>query len=180
MAFGPTHLVHTDEANLAESGTCRQETGSIEPGTRSSAGEHPLHTGRVGGSIPTASTTPGWVYFIRSSSTGLVKIGKANDVGKRLAALRCASGDQLTVLGVIEASEPLFLEGRLHAEFMGCRVRGEWFLAAPHLLSFIGEHAEPWQDVRPCRPSVGRNMRGGRKARLLAYKSARGIPVETA
>lgn len=57
MAFEPARLVHTDDGALAESKASVEETGSPEPGTRSSAGEHSLHTRRVAGSIPAASTT---------------------------------------------------------------------------------------------------------------------------
>lgn len=56
MDFAKATLVHTDEGNPVKSTGSGLEIGSIEPGTRSSAGEHPLHTGRVAGSIPAAST----------------------------------------------------------------------------------------------------------------------------
>lgn len=56
MAFAKGTLVHTDEGDPVESTGSAVEIGSTEPGTRSSAGEHPLHTGRVAGSIPAAST----------------------------------------------------------------------------------------------------------------------------
>lgn len=56
MPFRPANLVHTDEAALVESTATMMENGSNEPGTRSSAGEHSLHTRRVAGSIPAAST----------------------------------------------------------------------------------------------------------------------------
>lgn len=56
MDLRPTPLVHTEWDALIESTPYGVKTGSIEPGTRSSAGEHPLHTGRVAGSIPAAST----------------------------------------------------------------------------------------------------------------------------
>lgn len=79
------------------------ETGSLEPGTRSSAGEHPLHTGRVVGSIPTASTIflgfsvppnlprqnperQSALYFLRHAH--LLKIGIAADLERRMQDYR--------------------------------------------------------------------------------------------
>lgn len=56
MSSPVAHLVHTEEAAPVESTGSVGLSGSIDPGTRSSAGEHPLHTGRVAGSIPAAST----------------------------------------------------------------------------------------------------------------------------
>lgn len=58
MPFRPANLVHTEEGPQVESTGSPRLDGSLEPGTRSSAGEHPLHTGRVAGSIPAASTIP--------------------------------------------------------------------------------------------------------------------------
>lgn len=52
-------LVHTDEGAPTESSRCEPGNGSTEPPhrrKRSSAVEHPLHTGRVAGSIPAVST----------------------------------------------------------------------------------------------------------------------------
>lgn len=79
------------------------EDGSLEPGTRSSAGEHPLHTGRVAGSIPAASTIflgfsvppnlpnqdperQSALYFLRHAH--LLKIGIAADLERRMQDYR--------------------------------------------------------------------------------------------
>lgn len=58
MPYPPANLVHTDEGALVESMPSEAGNGSPEPGTRSSAVEHALHTGGVTGSIPVASTIP--------------------------------------------------------------------------------------------------------------------------
>lgn len=107
------------------------DDGSSEPGTRSSAGEHALHTGGVVGSIPTASTTrqgrvctraqeperyfgfslptiPGrrrvtdMRYIYFIQSGDLVKVGMTNDVQQRLKAFRLASPRGLYLRGTRE------------------------------------------------------------------------------
>lgn len=60
-----------------------------------------------------------------------VKIGVARDVKRRIAALQC--GCPFKLKRVAARSAPLFLifqiERRLHAEFAGQRMHGEWFEA---------------------------------------------------
>lgn len=52
----------------------------------------------------------GFVYFVQARQLGLVKIGIAKDMKRRLRALQCGSPDQLRVLGVIWDERPLALE----------------------------------------------------------------------
>ncbi len=141
MDLRPAHLVHTEWDDLIESTGCRVETGSTEPGMRSSAAEHHVHTVGVTGSIPVASTTPGWVYFIRAETLGLIKIGMAVDVPKRLKALRVGSPDHLEVIGVIRTRNPAQLELNLHQQFRSAVHHGEWFNPTPALLAHIEREA---------------------------------------
>lgn len=88
LAFcGVANLVHTDEVASTKSASYGLASGANEPGTRSSAGEHALHTGGVVGSIPTASTIRqplSGVYFLFRRGV-LTYSGKSKDVYSRLA-----------------------------------------------------------------------------------------------
>lgn len=62
-------------------------------------------------------------YFFRNPITGLVKIGKSNDVKTRKQAVQCGSGVDLDVLLVIDGD----IERELHKKFARYREHGEWF-----------------------------------------------------
>lgn len=74
------------------------------------------------------------VYFIQSSATGYIKIGKARDVNNRLRQLQTSNPDKLTLLH----SFPDYghrEEKEYHTQFKAFRVSGEWFL--PDILPLI-------------------------------------------
>lgn len=182
MPFRPAHLVHTDEAALAESTASEAQTGSDELGTRSSAGEQALHTRQVVGSIPTASTTSGpyfdwkaagWdrdrdealaefpeevrdLYFVLATETRRIKIGVAKDVRSRLHGMQTGSAEPLVLLGTIKTDDPWTFEAELHECWDCIRVRGEWFEAHPDLLKFIWEARDQRWEVLPEQPRVER------------------------
>jgi hypothetical protein len=56
-----------------------------------------------------------------------VKIGKADNVTKRLRDLQVASPFRLEILHIIQAGDPLRLEREIHSELAGFRCHGEWF-----------------------------------------------------
>jgi len=150
MPFGPANLVHTDEAALAESTTSQIGSGSSEPGTRSSAGEHSLHTRRVAGSIPAASTTrprrpktANYLYFVQARTLRLIKIGIATCYNSRLSSLQSSSPDRLDLLGLLrpDGRDPLQIEQQLHVQFDHHRSHGEWFQPGVDLLAYIADHA---------------------------------------
>ncbi len=66
------------------------------------------------------------VYFIQAGDSGPVKIGKTNDVNKRLRALQTAHADTLHVRHVLNDVSAV-METRLHERFAEHRIRGEWF-----------------------------------------------------
>jgi hypothetical protein len=82
-----------------------------------------------------------YVYFIRSTATGAIKIGKSVDPMKRLNALQVATAEPVELLGCM----PDVLGGKLERDVQGrfkkLHVRGEWFRAEPALLSFIARKA---------------------------------------
>ena len=65
------------------------------------------------------------IYFIQAGEDGPVKIGKADNPVKRLAALQIGSSERLYIRAVLD--EPDEVEGRLHRMLEKFRVNGEWF-----------------------------------------------------
>ena len=62
-------------------------------------------------------------YFFKNPTTGLIKIGRSNDVKTRKQAVQCGSGVELDVLLVIDGD----IERELHNKFSEYREHGEWF-----------------------------------------------------
>jgi hypothetical protein len=73
------------------------------------------------------------VYFIQAENGGHVKIGRTDDLAKRLQGLSTGRPDALVVLGAIPgASED---ERRIHEALAAYRDRGEWFLPHPAVMA---------------------------------------------
>lgn len=69
-----------------------------------------------------------YVYFVSNSLH--IKIGKANDIQKRMQMLQTGSSIPLILLGFIECDSPksaLCIENMLHDEYKMFRTCGEWF-----------------------------------------------------
>lgn len=65
------------------------------------------------------------LYVVRGTNLQRVKIGCANDVPKRIAALRTGSPDTLVLVGSVSGAG--HLEKFLHRHYAADRVQGEWF-----------------------------------------------------
>lgn len=70
----------------------------------------------------------GYVYVIEESSSGYVKIGKANDPMKRVVnGLGAKSPYAIEVLHLIPTQVPLDVEKWFHTAYQKERLNGEWF-----------------------------------------------------
>jgi hypothetical protein len=67
------------------------------------------------------------VYFLKSTSTGLIKIGQSRDVGMRIHWTCKASAETLQLIATLPTDEPRQAERILHRFFKEKQVRGEWF-----------------------------------------------------
>lgn len=77
------------------------------------------------------------VYVVRCLTTGLFKIGVANDPQARLTSLQTGSASPLELLFTIDGDGTL--ERELHEQYDRVRQRGEWFALEPdHLQSLMG------------------------------------------
>jgi hypothetical protein len=68
------------------------------------------------------------VYFVQRGTDGPVKIGSAEDVGKRVRTLQTGSPERLRLLATVPGGSSL--EGLIHERLGAHRIRGEWF--RPH------------------------------------------------
>jgi hypothetical protein len=92
-------------------------------------------------------TKEGWIYFVRGYD-GMIKIGWARDVERRLVALQISSPVELVAMRVIRG--PMADETKLHKRFAYLHVRGEWFKPGEELVEYIRKlEAPPGADQRP-------------------------------
>jgi len=73
-----------------------------------------------------------YVYFIQEGkgNHGNIKIGKSNDVDKRLKSLQTGNPRKLTLMASIKCKSPddaFKLESKFHLKFQDKQIRGEWF-----------------------------------------------------
>lgn len=85
---------------------------------------------------------PMHVYFLRSERSGRIKIGASADPAMRAAEIRRNAGP-VTLLGTVPEGGKQ-LERELHRRFDNDSAIGEWFDPTPALLSYIAEHAWPY------------------------------------
>ncbi|MDD4445884.1 MAG: GIY-YIG nuclease family protein [Eubacteriales bacterium] len=78
-----------------------------------------------------------YVYFLQGGDGGLIKIGKANDVEKRIGEIQRMSPIPLNILCTIKCKDAHRLESSLHTRFMKYRRHGEWFEPAKPIYDFI-------------------------------------------
>ena len=71
------------------------------------------------------------VYFIRSASSGLVKIGSTTDIRNRIRSFDLHSPDELVIELFISTDRPRLEEYEFHKQFERVRLRGEWFSISP-------------------------------------------------
>lgn len=71
---------------------------------------------------------PGFVYLVESA--GLVKIGIASDVSRRLRQLNSQSAVPVRLLGAFRSEDARKSELDLHARYRAQRSHGEWFRLA--------------------------------------------------
>lgn len=80
------------------------------------------------------------IYFLRSSKTGFVKIGRTAHYHARSLSLKTKYGD-LELLGLMSGGH--VIEQSLHRQFADMRIgRTEWFEYRPALIEFIAEHTQ--------------------------------------
>jgi hypothetical protein len=88
------------------------------------------------------------IYFVRAGETGSVKIGKANDVAKRVAGIQVGCPQKLAVLRVCDGDGRV--EKFFHKKFAHLRQSGEWFTFSDEMLT--AEYEAPAPHEAPAAP----------------------------
>jgi hypothetical protein len=86
---------------------------------------------------------PGFIYLIRCTATGLLKIGLSRNPPGRLRQLRCSSSGSLELVAILEATVMADLESDLHSRFADLRHHGEWFRPSPQILAAFASGMVP-------------------------------------
>src|SRR5271165_1603058 len=81
---------------------------------------------------------PTVTYLIEAIGTGRIKIGKTNDVPRRLAELRTGSPFRLAIRATTSIPER-----ELHRKFRADRLCGEWFTLTDEIATLIEEINNP-------------------------------------
>jgi Meiotically up-regulated gene 113 len=68
------------------------------------------------------------IYAIYNRTEKALKVGKADDIGQRLATLQTASATPLELVGYVDGDE--FRERQIHRALHADRTNGEWFAAS--------------------------------------------------
>lgn len=79
------------------------------------------------------------IYFVQSEHGGEIKIGRADDVAKRLVGLQTSRPDKLVLLAA--ATGTVQQERALHERFAAQRAKGEWFWPSTELMTLIADVA---------------------------------------
>lgn len=74
------------------------------------------------------------IYFAQTSDNQYIKIGKTDDVQKRLSGLQTGTPHTLKLLATMPGGHDE--ERMLHQRFAGIRARGEWFHTTKALVEF--------------------------------------------
>lgn len=98
-----------------------------------------------------------YIYFIICGGTGAVKIGRADNVKKRMADLQVSNPSKLSLLCHFRA--PSIFEPTLHTIFSKSRLRGEWFSITDELLDLaeIGNDQNYIGVLNYCKEMLERN-----------------------
>jgi len=102
------------------------------------------------------------VYLVHAEGTDLYKIGKAVDVGKRIADLQTSSPHKLRVLAVVKGTK----EKSLHARYKQFRQHGEWFCLPDCAVAEILAMATPPSKTSTSTPQ-GASLSHEQRLRLI-------------
>jgi hypothetical protein len=108
------------------------------------------------------------VYFIKSETTGLVKIGTTRCLTLRLTAIRGTTKERLRLLGVVPGGRSV--ESSLHYRFSSYRRKGEWFALVSEIEEFIASQSIAWDGTDEVEAGVC--VKIDAKAAVVARKAA--------
>lgn len=94
------------------------------------------------------------IYFLVANELNLVKIGRTNDVKKRVDFINTSSPVELELVSVLRGVDPI-QEQLIHEKFKVFRTRGEWFHLSDELRAFVANpttiEIDPENDWSTCK-----------------------------
>jgi len=94
------------------------------------------------------------IYFLVADDLNLVKIGRTNDVKKRVDFINTSSPVELELVSVLRGVDPI-QEQLIHEKFKTMRQRGEWFHLSDELRDFVANpttiEVDPENDWSTCK-----------------------------
>jgi len=94
------------------------------------------------------------IYFLVADELNLVKIGRTNDVKKRVDFISTSSPVELELVSVLRGIDPI-QEQLIHEKFKAMRHRGEWFHLSDELRAFVANpttiEVDPENDWSTCK-----------------------------
>jgi len=67
------------------------------------------------------------LYIINEGNTNKYKIGKTNNIKKRISQLQCGNSNDLYIFLLCKTKDDNYYEIQLHEIFKEYSIRGEWF-----------------------------------------------------
>ena len=80
--------------------------------------------------------TDGFIYVMKSQSSGFYKIGTSLAPLRRLHALQTAD-PSIELCNTYPTSDMYLIERLVHRRLQGCRIKREWFHLSPEMLSWL-------------------------------------------
>jgi hypothetical protein len=112
------------------------------------------------------------LYFIRNELTLAIKIGRANNVQRRLRELQAANCQRLSVVVVVPGAGSLW-EKQLHRAFDDEYLSGEWFSPSAQLLELIDRIVAAGENGRGVVDEFVGHTKKVRRARMDRGNAAR-------
>lgn len=79
----------------------------------------------------------GYVYVILAGETELYKIGRTNNLSRRMKAIKEECGKSIALLFSFETNDMIELERRLHKRFRNAWQHGEWFALKQKSIDYV-------------------------------------------
>jgi uncharacterized protein Usg len=102
-----------------------------------------------------------YVYWLHNEITGLHKLGKTNNIKKRVRALENQSGVSLATIAQIQTEVAPQLELLLHRIFQPYRKKGEWFELNTFHEFWLKKFLNSFVNVHVSAEGFGRSLRPG-------------------
>ena len=116
------------------------------------------------------------VYFLQAEQGGAVKIGRTNDVERRVADIQRMSPVPLQVLAIAEGGAAL--ETRLHQKFYDDKKHGEWFSPSEGLMAMIEYYRGNSESEQHSNRVIQMNLRAPESSRDVIHEIMRRLRHE--